>query len=191
MRTSTYYHKLLSLLLALIAYLHLAAQQPSLNFHKLDLENGLHDGTVRCIGQDKFGYIWIGTVGALNRFDGRTVRQFTNIPGDTTSPLGSQPRRIHSDKRGRLWIGCETGLMEYDFNTGAFKRIAAINNVFITSISSTNDSILLIGTRKGLLKYNIDNGTAFNYATPTLRARASSLSGKGNTTPKKFRSGSK
>lgn len=114
--------KLVLLTLTIIFYSSTAAQYSSLNFHKLDLQNGLHDGTVRCIGQDKFGYIWIGSVGAINRFDGRTVKQFTNIPGDTTSPYGSQPRCIHSDLNGRLWIGTETGLMEYDFKTGTFKK---------------------------------------------------------------------
>ncbi|HEX7846467.1 MAG TPA: two-component regulator propeller domain-containing protein [Chitinophagaceae bacterium] len=165
--------KLLLLLLPVISYLHSAAQQPSLNFHKLDLQNGLHDGTVRCIGQDKFGYIWIGSVGAINRFDGRTVKHFTNIPGDTTSSYGSQPRCIHSDTKGRLWIGCETGLMEYDFKTAAFRRIALFKNYFVSSIASINDSILFVGTRRGLFRYNLSNGSAFNYATSTNREDSS------------------
>jgi ligand-binding sensor domain-containing protein len=157
---------LLSLLL--IAYcFRTVAQQSSLNFHKLDLQDGLHDGTVRCIGQDKFGYIWIGTVGAINRFDGRAVKHFTNIPGDTTSPYGSQPRCIHSDSKGRLWIGSETGLMEYDFETGGFRRIERLRNLFITSIADVNDSILFVGTRRGLFRYNIVNGSVFSYANST------------------------
>ena len=140
------------------------SQQSTINFHKLDLQNGLHDGTIRCIGQDKFGYIWIGSVGAINRFDGKTVKQFTNIPGDTTSPYGSQPRCMHSDTKGRFWIGSETGLMEYDFKTGAFKKITSLANFFITGIASINDSILFVGTRRGLFRYNSKNGSSFNYA---------------------------
>ena len=158
------FSKLILSLLSIICSLRLAAQHPSLNFWKLDLQNGLHDGTVRCIGQDKFGYIWIGTVGAINRFDGRTVRHFTNIPGDTTSPYSSQPRCMHSDSKGRFWIGSESGLMEYDFRTEAFKKINGFRNIFITSIVHINDSILFVGTRRGLFKYNINNGSVFNYA---------------------------
>ncbi|WP_164972760.1 ligand-binding sensor domain-containing protein [Lacibacter luteus] len=135
-----------------------------MNFHKLDLQNGLHDGTARCVGQDKFGFIWIGTIAALNRFDGKTVKQFTNLPGNPQSPYGSQPRCMHSDKKGRFWIGCETGLMEYDFKTAGFRKIEAFKSIFITSIASINDSILLVGTRKGLFRYNYNSNTAFNYA---------------------------
>ncbi len=164
MRAFLQFLTLILSILQVICCLPTAAQQPSLNFHKLDLQNGLHDGTVRCIGQDKFGYIWIGTVGAINRFDGRTVRHFTNVPGDTTSPYGSQPRCIHSDSKGRFWIGSETGLMEFDFKTGLFKRIAALKNLFITGIASVNDSILFVGTRRGLYRYDIINGSVFNYA---------------------------
>ena len=147
--------------------MHSISQQPLLNFRKLDLQNGLHDGTVRCIGQDRFGYIWIGSVAAINRYDGRTIRHFTNIPGDTTSPYGSQPRCMHSDSKGRFWIGSETGLMEYDFKTGIFRKAAAFSNIFITSIADVSDSVLFVGTRRGLFRYNIYNGSVINYAAST------------------------
>lgn len=152
------------LLLQVLISLYSTAQTNSHNFHKLDLQNGLHDGIVRCIGQDKFGYIWIGTVGAINRYDGKTVKHFTNIPGDTSSPYGSQPRCMHSDTKGRFWIGSESGLMEYDFNSMGFKKTSALKNYFITSIASVNDSILFVGTRRGLIRYNINTGSIFNYA---------------------------
>lgn len=161
MRTS---HPSILIFLLLLFRLQLPAQQSTINFHRLDLQNGLHDGTVRCIGQDKFGYIWIGTVGAINRYDGRTIKQFANIPGDTTSPYSSQPRCIHSDVTGRLWIGTETGLMEYVFKTGSFKKITAFKNIFITSIASVNDSVLFVGTRRGLFRCNSISGAAINYA---------------------------
>lgn len=127
------------------------------------MENGLHDGLVRCIGQDKYGYIWIGNVGALSRFDGKNVKHFTHIPGDSTSPYGSQPRSIHTDKKGRLWIGMETGLMEYVFSTASFLKIPVFKNLFINKIVSIDDSILFVGTRQGLIRYNSITGTTFKY----------------------------
>jgi ligand-binding sensor domain-containing protein len=64
-----------------------AAQHSSLNFHKLDLQDGLHDGTVRCIGQDKFGYIWLAVWGAINRFDGKICKAFNKHTSDSTFPM--------------------------------------------------------------------------------------------------------
>ena len=154
------------ILILLLAIFHclVCAQQTSINFHKLGLQDGLHDGTIRCIGQDRFGYIWIGGLGALNRFDGKNIKHYTNVPGDTTTLYGGQPRCIHSDKRGRLWIGTESGLMEYDFGTSSFIRTQSAKNVFVNKIAEFGDSLLFLATRSGLIRYNIYTGAAFLYA---------------------------
>jgi ligand-binding sensor domain-containing protein len=156
---------LLSIFLSWCIGANVIAQEVSLNFHKIGQQDGLHDGTVRCITQDKFGYIWIGTVGALNRFDGKSFKHFTNIPGDTTSASTGQPRYIHSDIKGRLWIGFETGLAEFNFQHSTFRRIPFFKNHFIHCITSYGDSILFIGTNRGFIRYNIYTGGTFNYTT--------------------------
>lgn len=160
-----YKYRVVCILLLLTAGIKANTQQTATNFHKLGFPEGLHDGIIRCISQDRYGYIWIGSVGAINRFDGRKVTQFTYIPGDTTSPNSTQPRCMHSDQNGRFWIGSETGLMEYDFSKGNFKRIGAFRDHFIFSIESACDSILLVGTRQGLIRYNTKENRIFNYAT--------------------------
>jgi ligand-binding sensor domain-containing protein len=142
-----------------------AQDQPaSINFHKMGIAEGLHDGTVRCIGQDRYGYIWIGSVGALNRYDGKNVVHYTRITGDSTSPYGSQPRSIHSDKAGRLWIGFETGLMEYDLDKGIFKKVPGIKDQFISNIFSLNDSVLFVASRRGLIRYNTRTGDTLYFS---------------------------
>ncbi|HSK13831.1 MAG TPA: two-component regulator propeller domain-containing protein [Phnomibacter sp.] len=140
-------------------------QQTQYNFHKLGLQDGLHDGTARRIGQDKFGYIWICSVGALNRFDGKHVVQYTNIPGDTTSPYGSQPRSVHTDPTGRLWFGFETGFAEFDFRTETFKRYPSLKDEFISRIISINDSTLFLNSRSSLIRFNTRNGQVFYYGS--------------------------
>ena len=58
------------LLPALLLFSGMAfSQSAAINFHKLGFAEGLHDGIIKCIAQDRFGYTWIGTVGAINRFD--------------------------------------------------------------------------------------------------------------------------
>lgn len=141
------------------------AQQPAINFHKLGFTEGLHDGIIRCIAQDRFGYTWVGSVGAINRFDGRKITQYTYIPGDTSSPYSTQPRCMHADKSGRFWIGSESGLMEFDFTHGNFKRIAAFRNQFISAIESIDEHTLIICTRLAAYRYDTHNGTVFNYNT--------------------------
>lgn len=149
--------------------LTLQGQSSSYNFHKLGLEQGLNDGIVRDIGQDKFGYIWVATIGGLNRYNGKTFTKYLHTTGDTLSPYRSQPRSIHSDLSGRLWIGFETGLMQYNFANKNFIRNKHFNNLFIHKIVSISENILFIGTNKGLFKYDVLNDTAINYATSPLK----------------------
>ena len=40
------------------------------NFRILDTSNGLPNNTVKCIAQDKQGFMWFGTFDGLCRFDG-------------------------------------------------------------------------------------------------------------------------
>lgn len=139
------------------------AQPKSYNFRKLGINEGLHDGTVRCIAQDTLGFIWIGTVGALNRFDSKKVEVFTYDMDDTTSPYSSQPRSMHSDIQGRFWVGYETGLIEYVFATGNFRKVKTLENQSIYSLLSINDTTLLIACRRGLVKLNTATDDTFWY----------------------------
>ncbi|MBX2904839.1 MAG: histidine kinase [Taibaiella sp.] len=144
--------------------LSLPAQQSSYNFRKLGISDGLHDGAVKCIGQDAFGFIWIATVGALNRYDSRKVEVFTFDMNDSTTPYSSQPKCMLSDKQGRFWIGYETGLLEYKFATGTFRKVPALEKCYIHAIACTNDSTLYLGSPKGLIKLNTRTEDTVFYA---------------------------
>lgn len=149
-------------LFMVISYL-VAGQPLSYNFHKLGFKEGLHDGIIRCINQDQYGYIWVGSVGAVNRYNGRYFKKYTHIPEDTLSPLGTQPRTMHNDLKGRFWIGFENGLMQFDFVTETFHSIKYFKNIFIRSICSIDENIIFVGTSNGLYKYDVKSDTIFFY----------------------------
>jgi ligand-binding sensor domain-containing protein len=46
--------------------------QQSTNYQYYGVENGLPTNLIKCLIQDKKGFIWIGTPNGLVRFDGRT-----------------------------------------------------------------------------------------------------------------------
>ena len=87
-------------------------QNPPLSFHHLTVENGLNDGHIQMIGQDHFGYIWFGSLGALNRYDGRNIRTYAYRGGDTTSPLSGMAFSMMTDNAGDLYFGFENGMAE-------------------------------------------------------------------------------
>lgn len=151
------------------------AQPPSFNFRRLGISEGLHDGTVRCVGQDTFGFIWIGTVGALNRFDGKKIEVFTYDMNDSTTPYSSQPRCMHSDRQGRFWIGYESGLAEYEFPTGTFRKVRTLEGRSFSSIVSINDSNLFLGSSSGLIRMNSRTDDTFFYFRSSLSRHEAGL----------------
>src|SRR6266498_924666 len=97
--------KIILILLNLAFIYPCLAQSPSFNFHHITPSDGLCDGVVRAIGQDKYGYIWIATLSGLNRYNGYSVKRYQNIPGDTNSLPPGLVRSILGDVSGNLWIG--------------------------------------------------------------------------------------
>lgn len=139
------------------------AQPLSFVFERVTTEQGLSTGGVASIGQDKYGYVWIGTNNGLNRFDGYNVKVYEHIHGDSTSVLPSQARSILNDSEGRLWVGFLHGLMEYDFTNDRFvqyhkNRISGVNEVV-----ETGPHQLHIATGRGLFKLNTANGDVVEY----------------------------
>lgn len=132
----------------------ISGQEAGYTFNKIGLENGLHDGLTRCIGQDKYGYIWIGSVGGVGKFDGNSFIKYFHEHGKSGSPYNTQCRSLLSDKKGRMWVGFENGLMQYDFTKDAFIPILFFKDKFIASLSVVDGDLIAVGTRKGLFIYN-------------------------------------
>lgn len=148
-----FYIRFILMLLTFISVLELPAQHPS-SFHKLTVADGLNDGNIHAIGQDKYGYIWIGSAGGLNRYNGREVKWHTAQPGDSTKPLASLPQAMALDSNGRFWIGFETGVMEYDYDSGKFINVPAFSNTRINEIYVWDSNRVFVATQRGLARMN-------------------------------------
>ena len=71
-----------------------------------DSEDGLPQNTVTAVTQTRDGYLWLGTLGGLVRFDGIrfTIYDEVNTPGLNSSAIAS----LFEDTQGNLWVGTET-----------------------------------------------------------------------------------
>src|SRR5688572_16460426 len=61
------------------------AQTTNFQFRRLDVKNGLSHNEATSFLKDRKGFLWIGTVYGLNRFDGYAIKQFLNRPNDPSS----------------------------------------------------------------------------------------------------------
>ena len=90
------------------------ASPPSLVFHQLSIEDGLSEGTVRAIVEDKRGFMWFGTEDGLNRYDGYTFTVFKSNPADSFSITSNNTKCFYNAPNGDLWIGTRLGVNVYD-----------------------------------------------------------------------------
>jgi serine phosphatase RsbU (regulator of sigma subunit)/ligand-binding sensor domain-containing protein len=66
--------------------------------------DGVPGAQVSKILIDKFGYVWIGTINGLARYDGYEFKRFYNDPNDTNSIKGLIIWSLFEDSKGRIWI---------------------------------------------------------------------------------------
>lgn len=134
------------------------AQKAPVNFHHLTVNNGLNDGIINAIVQDKYGYMWFASYGALNRFNGSSIRKFLHVDGDSTSPPGGLSYSMFCSSNGRLWIGYDEGLVEFKYATGHFDLKKNTLKLRITQIEEISKDELLLKSSSGLYSYNMVTG---------------------------------
>jgi len=128
-----------------------------LRFERISLEQGLSQSTVLCMLQDSQGFMWFGTEGGLNRYDGYTFTAYKHDPEDPNGLGGNWIQAMLEDDSGTLWIGTsEGGLDRYDRELDQFihyrndpKDSSSLSDDEITTIYQDQDGVLWIGTGGG------------------------------------------
>src|SRR5687767_9416421 len=119
-----------SLVVLLLAWCTISAQQPALYFEKLTTENGLSHNKVNCVLQDHRGFIWLGTDDGLNRYDGYNFDIYRYEPGNPTTISGNIITDMVEDKQGLLWIAtADGGLTRYDYRLPPAKQFKQYKHV--------------------------------------------------------------
>ena len=98
--------------------------QSAFQTQALTVADGLSQGYVSCLFEDRRGFIWIGTFNGLNRYDGYEVKRFTP---DNTGRWALKANFIHTiteDAQGLLWIGTDKGPVIMDPYTERFIHLA-------------------------------------------------------------------
>jgi PAS domain S-box-containing protein len=73
-------------------------------FEHLSHEQGLSYNTVTCFAQDKQGFLWVGTLDGLNRYDGTSFTVFRPRLKDSSWLIEKSIRSMCVDNKGALWI---------------------------------------------------------------------------------------
>ncbi len=112
---------LIALFVCICNVLALAQEITSKAFKRLTTDNGLINDNIYSIIQDQMGFLWIGTMEGLSRYDAHGFVNFYYHPEDSLSLRGNRITCLFEDSRGILWIGTKgNGLLTYDKYKEAF-----------------------------------------------------------------------
>jgi len=150
----------------LSTFSNLHSQEKQIDFQHLMLEHGLSSSTIHCIFQDKKGFLWFGTNGGLNKYDGYGFKTYRYKPEDPDSLSENVVRTIIEDRAGNLWIGTfGGGVNRFDPGRETFKHYLnipgdpnSLTNNSVLSILEDRAGNLWIGTYGGGLN-RFDRGT--------------------------------
>jgi PAS domain S-box-containing protein len=162
---------LVFILMALVLFISVSAQEKEIQFRKISIEDGLSQSDANCILQDRRGFIWIATEDGLNRYDGYIFKIYRNDPDDPFSLSRNNIKTIYEDRAGVLWIGTYGGgLDKYERDKDHFIHYThipndyrSISNNFIRVIYEDRTGKLWIGTEDGLNVFDKDKEQFMQY----------------------------
>ncbi|TAN05020.1 MAG: hybrid sensor histidine kinase/response regulator [Rhodanobacteraceae bacterium] len=165
-------------------------------FRSYGVADGLPSADVYTVTQDHAGYIWIGTHAGLVRYDSRTFKLFTHVPGQPASLPANDVSAVLVDRAGNLWAGGEgTGLNLYQPATGGFRhwlhnaaRADSIGGNDIMAIAQDKAGAIWVGTyaggldklaadRNGFVPFRHQAGNAASIASDDVTALAAAADG--------------
>jgi signal transduction histidine kinase/ligand-binding sensor domain-containing protein len=111
------------LLLFLLTFSHSYAQLNTDNFTQFTEKEGFPGPETSSILEDKLGYIWVGTVNGLTRYDGYEFKRFYYDPNDSASVHGLIIWSLFEDRKGFIWVGSSPGYLNaYNPATKKFRQ---------------------------------------------------------------------
>jgi signal transduction histidine kinase/ligand-binding sensor domain-containing protein/DNA-binding response OmpR family regulator len=90
------------------------AQQPLHEFSTLNIHHGLSNNQVNCIYKDARGFLWFGTMGGLNRYDGSNFRHFRHSIADSLSLSDDYIMGLFAAPGKRMYVKTRNGDNLYD-----------------------------------------------------------------------------
>ncbi len=142
------------------AVLAVPASSPMPRLERIGSEHGLSHSCVLSILQDNDGYLWLGTLDGLNRYDGVVFQVLRHDPNDPQTLSHNIVRALHEDRAGRLWVGTDAGIDRLDeTRTQVIRyRLAPAGEAEPTAqaLFESRTGTLWLGTSRGLFYYRAE-----------------------------------
>ena len=131
-------------------------QTSTIRFERIAGEDGLSQNSVLAILQDQRGFMWFGTEGGLNKYDGYQFIVYKHDPDDPSTLSDDFVSSIYEDRDGDLWVGTRNGLNRFDRATGTFTRYQhdpsapqSLGGAWVVAIYEDREGTLWVGIEDG------------------------------------------
>ncbi|MCP3930052.1 MAG: hypothetical protein GY705_13240 [Bacteroidetes bacterium] len=131
-----------------ILFLLMTVQLWAQPFHYeiFDTQDGMLSSEITTLYQDKKGYLWIGTVVGLSRYDGYSFTNFTTADGLPKSYV----RGILEDRAGTLWVATHRGISFWNGQKFQAVNYKELENELIWIIHLSPNGDLWVGRDDGI-----------------------------------------
>lgn len=162
---------------SLILFGSVYSQSPSsepeqdIGFEHITKSEGIPSDWNYSIVQNQQGFLWVGGLIGLSRYDGYDFRIFRHDPLDSTSISANYISALAAGRDSSLWVGTMGGGLDL-FNpmSGVFTHYRhnpgdafSLSSDSVYVILETQEGVLWVGTNKGLNRLNRDTGTFTSY----------------------------
>ncbi|MCK3683613.1 response regulator [Maribellus sp. YY47] len=143
-----------------------------IRFDHFDTRKGLSQNNINALIVDSAGFVWIGTIEGISRFDGNNFDIFRSSPTTTNTLESNYIQQLSSCPNGNIWVHMLTrGLNLYDAASEEFRSFP--DSVFLpadiintTSIVSPKNEVLWFTDPKGLYCFTQGNTGAKSFKVP-------------------------
>ena len=132
-----------------------ASEVYDVNISQVIIQKGLSQNTVRTVAVDGDGFIWIGTMDGLNRYDGYSTRSYLHLTDQQNNITDHRIRKLFTDNLGSLWVMTyKNEICYYNKESDSFtyikdeqKELLCFENIYESSIGDIwlwkgNDGIM-------------------------------------------------
>jgi ligand-binding sensor domain-containing protein/signal transduction histidine kinase len=142
-----------------------------LRFSHLTTRDGLSQGYVTAIVQDRSGFMWLATRDGLNRYDGNAFVVYKHNPNDPGSLSSNFIQDLLEDDQGCLWIGTNNGLNRFDPRSERVTRYVhdsknpdTLGGSYVQTIAQDDQGHIWLGlVEAGLDKFDPRTGRFTHY----------------------------
>jgi len=138
-----------------------ADNQPTIEH--ITSNNGLSHNTIRCMLQDRTGFLWFGSLNGLNRFDGIKIKTLKPETSNSASLSSGKIKELHQDSYGHIWVRTYSDMM-HCYDPGKENFVAIFQNKADQSIKHNlfyedrEKNIWLGSVSSGCAKISFNNG---------------------------------